>query len=601
MRPFRWTDDTGPVTPEQPAAPQPSADGETARPSSPAASDASSTSGASDAAADRALDDLARLAAALCDAPAATISLLLDDRHWSSSTDLHELTRSLGLGTELVEVPDAHEDDRIAGDPLVAVEHGVRFYAGAPLVSTDGHLLGTLAVGDHVPRRLTAGQRDLLLTLARQAVSQLELRAHHRTAVEAEQRWRLLVESSPVGVAVCRTGDWRFLYANPQAAALYGCSADVLLGHSLLELVPDGSHEAAVTAFAGILDGTPMLGRESVLHAFDGTVRSVEFNASAIVFDGQPAMQFEFRDVTARVTWAEALRVSEARFRTLFSSAPIAVAEVRPDGILLDVNPALCQEFGYTPDELIGRPAAVLSEAAPGPMPGTAELFEDRDTRRSERTYIRKDGSRFPGSISAAAVRGPDGAVERVVGMILDISDQHAAREALRVSAEAHEQAALHDALTGLPNRVLLRTRLAAALERARSGGGHVTVLYCDLDEFKSVNDTFGHAAGDALLVAAAHRLGSALRPQDTLARLGGDEFVVLLDDTGVDPIVIARRLCEAISRPLDTETGGQPVTVSIGIATSRGELDPEQLLNQADSALYEAKRQGKDGWHAIG
>jgi diguanylate cyclase (GGDEF)-like protein len=155
---------------------------------------------------------------------------------------------------------------------------------------------------------------------------------------------------------------------------------------------------------------------------------------------------------------------------------------------------------------------------------------------------------------------------------------------------------AMHDPLTGLPNRVLLMDRAESLLSKARRGAPAVAALFIDLDGFKQVNDTFGHAAGDSLLRAVADRLGSLTRESDTLARLGGDEFIVLTDGTGVNggAEVVGRRLLDSFREPFDLDETFEPVRVgaSIGIAVGRQQTTTE-LLRQADAALYAAKAKG--------
>jgi diguanylate cyclase (GGDEF)-like protein len=149
---------------------------------------------------------------------------------------------------------------------------------------------------------------------------------------------------------------------------------------------------------------------------------------------------------------------------------------------------------------------------------------------------------------------------------------------------------AVHDPLTGLPNRTLLRDRLEQAL--AKRGVGTTGLLFVDLDNFKDVNDAHGHAAGDAVLIEVAHRLCTTVRPADTVARLGGDEFVVVCEDVDREAVVaLGHRLQEAIQTPLRAADAEQRLTASIGCAL--GEHDPHELLGAADAAVYEAKRRG--------
>jgi diguanylate cyclase (GGDEF)-like protein len=158
---------------------------------------------------------------------------------------------------------------------------------------------------------------------------------------------------------------------------------------------------------------------------------------------------------------------------------------------------------------------------------------------------------------------------------------------------------AAHDALTGLANRAQLMTRLAHAIERRRAGAPPFALLYLDLNGFKQVNDTLGHDAGDAVLVAVGQRLVRVARPTDTVARLGGDEFVVLLGECA-DPgaaVGVAERVCAALSRPVAVGEHRAPIGTAVGVAWGDGSTDLDELLRRADEAMYRAKRRGRTGY----
>ena len=172
------------------------------------------------------------------------------------------------------------------------------------------------------------------------------------------------------------------------------------------------------------------------------------------------------------------------------------------------------------------------------------------------------------------------------------------ARADLEDSSDRSRQASLHDALTGLPNRVLMLERLEHAFLRRRRSGKTPVVLFVDLDRFKAINDTYGHKVGDEVLIAVGQRLGSQLRPGDTLARLSGDEFVILCEDlaTATQAENIGRRLARALAEPLLLSDQSLTISASVGIAAAEpGEDSPEALLHDADMAMYQAKRQGGD------
>lgn len=193
-----------------------------------------------------------------------------------------------------------------------------------------------------------------------------------------------------------------------------------------------------------------------------------------------------------------------------------------------------------------------------------------------------------------------DGRAVRMVGTAADVTERKRAEADLAESRAQLERAAQHDSLTGLPNRNLLNDRLEQALARARRSRQLISLLYLDLDRFKEINDELGHAAGDALLKAFAERLNACVRETDTVARLGGDEFVILLEDVREDrdARAVADKIIDAMRRDFRLESKALRATTSIGVAFTRGESTGEELMKQADAALYEAKRSGRNKYH---
>jgi diguanylate cyclase (GGDEF)-like protein len=202
----------------------------------------------------------------------------------------------------------------------------------------------------------------------------------------------------------------------------------------------------------------------------------------------------------------------------------------------------------------------------------------------------RKDGSIYPKYLSISAIRNELGEITNYAGIFYEISERKAIEEHLDFLAH-------YDALTGLPNRSLLLDRLKMSVDRAMRNGSKVGLLYLDLDHFKEINDTFGHAAGDNLLKAAAQRMQSCVRDADTVARLGGDEFVVLLPDIrkAAAAAQVAGKLQSALTPPYTI--GDKPVSAvaSIGISIFPDDHhELEVLLKQADAAMYEVKQNGR-------
>lgn len=276
--------------------------------------------------------------------------------------------------------------------------------------------------------------------------------------------------------------------------------------------------------------------------------------------------------------------------RSAFANAPMGVLLTTPAGLLVDVNPAFTELIGRGPDELHGTSvlALVHPEDAPAAVAAFAELVQQRRRMRHETRLVRRDGRAVPVQVTSSWVDGaPGGDAPHVVVIVEDITDRKALEAAL-----VHRS--LHDPLTGLANRLLFRDRLRHALERGRRERTPTSLLGIDLDGFKQINDRYGHPVGDEVLVAVAERLSSVLRASDTAARIGGDEFSVVCENSGrADAESLAARLRARVGEPLRLAGAPLllPLTVSIGIGTVDGDLDPERavevLVRAADDAMY--------------
>ncbi|HEX8723586.1 MAG TPA: EAL domain-containing protein [Pyrinomonadaceae bacterium] len=290
----------------------------------------------------------------------------------------------------------------------------------------------------------------------------------------------------------------------------------------------------------------------------------------------------------------EALRASEERFRSAFDNATIGMAVVSLAGRWLQVNRSLCEIVGYGEAELLESDVqrlthrddiAALDEQVQRFAAGAVS------SHQTELRYCHKAGKEVWAHLGMSLVRDGEARPLHLIFQIQDITDRKRAEEQL-----LHD--AFHDALTGLPNRALFMDHVKMAIQRSRRSGDRLfAALFLDLDRFKIINDSLGHMVGDQLLVGIAHRLEACLRPGDTVARLGGDEFTILLEDltSTEDAIDVARRVQEAVTQPFNI--GGHEVftTASIGIALSNtGYERAEDLLRDADTAMYRAKMEGK-------
>ncbi|HET7601142.1 MAG TPA: EAL domain-containing protein [Gemmatimonadales bacterium] len=286
-----------------------------------------------------------------------------------------------------------------------------------------------------------------------------------------------------------------------------------------------------------------------------------------------------------------AARQNEARFRALVQHSSDVIIVVRPDGTIRFVSPSAARVLRCDPAAIEGRQISDL-------------LYGDDGEQA--RTFV-AEAARTPGGMHPVEwrFRQPDGSALHAEVIATNLLDEPTVRGIVLNTRDVSERKrleqqlihqAFHDPLTGLANRALFRDRVSHALALARRQGRAITVLFLDLDDFKTVNDTLGHAEGDRLLIAAAERFRSCARVTDTVARLGGDEFGILLEDgagcDGADELI--QRLTEAMEVPFHLGGNEIPVRASVGVATAAGDESADDLLRNADVAMYAAKRGGK-------
>ncbi|WP_310235810.1 EAL domain-containing protein [Luteimonas terrae] len=262
------------------------------------------------------------------------------------------------------------------------------------------------------------------------------------------------------------------------------------------------------------------------------------------------------------------------------------------DHPIVYVNPAFSRITGYAAEDSVGRNCRFLqgAEYDQAALPAIRNaITQAREVRVHLRNY-RRDGSLFWNELRMAPVRDQDGELTHFVGILNDVTERRRAEDAL-----AHR--ATHDELTGLPNRELVMERLAEAVGRADAGDSCVGLVFVDLDDFKLINDSLGHASGDEVLRTVGRRLRAALQPGDTVGRFGGDEFVLVVNAADRDAVARATAgVFEALSQPMEIGAASLQITPSIGYCRHPGDGDdPAMLLRHADQAMYQAKQQGRN------
>ena len=330
--------------------------------------------------------------------------------------------------------------------------------------------------------------------------------------------------------------------------------------------------------------------------AIDGEVRWLRTSTRRLSDDGPPyTVVASYADVTEQRRAAAELAEAQESFRLAFEDAPIGMALVAPDGRLLRVNRALCDMTGYTDVELVATvfQEMLQSDDLEADLAQLGKMITGGVARHDmERRYTRADGSILWALVSVSLVRGDDDNPLYFIGQIIDVTERRRLERELRQMAD-------HDSLTGLANRRVFGDELGRQLARERRYGGGSSLLIVDVDNFKGINDSRGHAVGDLVLQSVAYALRERVRETDLVARLGGDEFAVLLPDTSRDGAEsLAADVVQALRELRVDSGGGVAITVSVGLACTDelpANRNEDTVLAAADLAMYRAKRSGRD------
>jgi len=410
---------------------------------------------------------------------------------------------------------------------------------------------------------------------------------------DAETRYRALVELAPDAIIVHSGG--LIEYANPAAARLLRGTPAQLAGMPVEETVHPDDRPRAQERMRFHSSGPGASGFETQrLRRLDGSEAVVEAASISYLEDGRLLIQTVLRDVSEMRRARDALAERERRFRDVVEAAGEYVWEVGSDWRLRYLSGRVEAVLGYAQAEMLGR---TLLEYMPlGEARSSQAWFEERMAQaRPFRDQVfrvmTKAGRVIWLSMSGVPVLDRGGRLEGYRGTAADITARRQAEERL-------EYLAKRDALTGLPNRALLAERIQRAIVAAARNRGQIALLFVDLDQFRLVNDSLGHQAGDALLRAVAERLANTVRHEDMLARLGGDEFVLLWDGvrSPADAAAAAQRVQATLARPFTIEGRTLSIGASIGISLYPNDAhDAATLLRNADAAMHAAKDAGRN------
>lgn len=418
---------------------------------------------------------------------------------------------------------------------------------------------------------------------------------------DSPSSWPSLLEALPDGTALMdRDGVIHFV--NELLGELTGYSREELVGQSVEMLVPprlrNMKGEARLEYRRDPNRRIIWSGRDLTVLRKDGSELPVDFALSSLTLDGRHWTIGSIRDSGAQRVAERARTVAERHFRLAFEDnmAPMVFADI--DNRITAANAAFCQMVGRSSDEMIGSGSEPFTH--PEDL-NIANEFHDGmlrgevDQMRYVKRFLHTDGRVIIAEVSKSAARDEDGSLQYFIVSARDITDERA------LTAQLSHQA-LHDPLTGLANRALFEDRLLHARARVARQDGMSALILLDLDDFKGVNDTYGHLVGDQLLAEVASRLEGVTRSSDTLCRFGGDEFLYLAEDvtSTSEAERVAQRLLRTLDQPFEIAGLSLGQHASLGVAVWDS-ASPEELdvVRDADMALYEAKRLGK-GRHAV-
>ena len=577
-------------------------------------------------------DNLTKLVASICEVPIALISLVDESRQWFKSSvgiKAQETSREVAFCAhailnpdEILEVTDAQIDPRFSENPLVKENPKIRFYAGAPLVAPNGMALGTLCAIDTKPRKLNDYQKSSLRYLSNTVINQLELQKTLALLRSAElrlqsenivlqselqqeviERYQLEVNSRKIldaafDAVITVNQDLRLIYFNNEAAFIFGYPLNEQMNSNFYKLIlPSDVYENIKNDVAKFLKThiSSYIGKriEVMARHADGSDIPIEFSLIGIKHQNSYHFNSFIRDLSFKNKSLE-----EVRFSTMSSSGIEAIAITDVEMRILRVNQAFMDMTGYSPVDVIGSKPHIF-ESSEHEDDFYSDILNKMNANGSwvgEVWGKRKNGETFPQHLTITRLKDSNDAFVNYSFSFSDISQA-------KKSTEDILALAFYDPLTKLPNRRLLIDRLKQALETSTRTGLKGAVIFIDLDNFKTLNDTLGHDAGDLFLQNVANRLQTCIRKVDTLARIGGDEFVIILEGLGglgqipsKQVALVANKILDAINTPCELIGNKTQISTSLGATLFNNHSESiDELLKQADIAMYQAKKAGRN------
>ncbi|MGI1275834.1 PAS domain S-box protein [Klebsiella quasipneumoniae subsp. similipneumoniae] len=607
---------------------------------------------------EEAFDRITRLVAHILDVPIALVSLVDTDRQWFKSRigiDANETPREVAFCAHAITqttpliVTDTTQDSRFMSNALVTGNPNIRFYAGVPLRSIGGLSIGTLCAIDSKPRQLSPDEISILVDLAALVSKEMQMReamllSHARSeqAIQAledvEARFRTIFERAGVGIAmVAPDGGW--LRVNDALCQIVGYSQDELLKLTFQDITHPDDLNTDLSLLQQLINNdidhyqlekryitksgrsvwidlivTKKLSINGELEYFISIIKNIQEQKEAEASlaklhkelesrvetrtkDLQLANEMLSASIAQQLRFEQELRRREAELQMVLQNANDAYVCIDHHGVIRDWNQQAEHTFGWSREEAIGRPldeTIIPAQMRDAHKTGLARYLATGKhhvlNQHIELTAVRRDGMTLPVEVRISPLF-IDG--KTIFSAFLhDITERKQA-EAIR------EYEATHDALTGLHNRRGMFNLLPEAIARAKRTQTSLALLYIDLDGFKKINDAHGHDTGDTVLRVIGTRLQESIRKTDTAVRLGGDEFTIVLENIKhgtPDANIIAQKILKAIQQPIEIGSITAALSASIGIAIHHADdiINADQLISQADSAMYEAKNTGK-------
>ena len=409
---------------------------------------------------------------------------------------------------------------------------------------------------------------------------------------QAEAMFRGLAENSVVGVYIAQGG--RFHYANAKMASMFGYEPEEMNTHiGVLDLVQENERRLVESNIERRMRGD-VRGVRYERHGRrkDGSLFDVEVFGSSMELNGRRATIGIMLDITERKKAEAAMQLSALVYAHSGEGMTITDA----NGVIVDVNPAFSKITGYDRDEVIGRRISLLRSGR-----HDRAFYQDMWQALNATGYWqgeiwnrRKSGDLYAAWLTINTAYHPDGSVYRRIALFSDITQKKKTEDLIWKQAN-------FDSLTDLPNRLMFRDRLDQEIKKAHRAGLTMALMFIDLDRFKEINDTLGHAVGDNLLKQASLRLKNCVRESDTVARLGGDEFTVILGELTSPQQAerVAQQILQKMEEPFVLGDETAYISASIGVTFYPDDAtDLDDLLKCADQAMYAAKEQGRNRYH---